>query len=119
MGSLGGSLAALGLGRRRVDGPWALVGHRLPRAPEDAGGGEQAETCAELDVHELVGAGLVEDPVGDEQERDNTLAGLESSHGVLQRTLAKELRLKHTPTLQFVYDESIDRGMRITELLDE
>jgi ribosome-binding factor A len=27
--------------------------------------------------------------------------------------------MKHTPTLQFVFDESIDRGMRITELLDE
>ncbi len=27
--------------------------------------------------------------------------------------------MKHTPTLQFVFDESIDRGMRITELLDD
>ena len=27
--------------------------------------------------------------------------------------------MKRTPTLEFVYDESIDRGMRITELLDE
>lgn len=56
---------------------------------------------------------------GDEHVRDETLAGLASSHGLLQRGLAKELRLKHTPTLQFVYDESIDRGMRISELLDE
>jgi ribosome-binding factor A len=29
------------------------------------------------------------------------------------------LRMKHTPTLQFVFDESIERGMRISELLDE
>lgn len=57
--------------------------------------------------------------LGDEHVRESTLAGLDSSHGLLQRTLASELRLKHTPTLQFVYDESIDRGMRITELLDE
>jgi ribosome-binding factor A len=27
--------------------------------------------------------------------------------------------MKHTPTLQFVFDESIDRGMRISELLDD
>jgi ribosome-binding factor A len=27
--------------------------------------------------------------------------------------------MKRTPTLSFSYDESIDRGMRITELLDE
>jgi ribosome-binding factor A len=57
--------------------------------------------------------------LGDEAERETTLAGLSSSHGLLQGALARELRMKHTPTLQFVYDESIDRGMRITELLDE
>jgi ribosome-binding factor A len=27
--------------------------------------------------------------------------------------------MKRTPTLQFVFDESIGRGMRITELLDD
>ena len=27
--------------------------------------------------------------------------------------------MKRTPTLQFVFDESIDRGMRISELLDD
>jgi ribosome-binding factor A len=57
--------------------------------------------------------------LGDEQERDRTLAGLASSHGVLQSVIAGELRLKRTPTLEFLYDESIDRGMRITELLGE
>ena len=56
---------------------------------------------------------------GTERERQDTLAGLNSSHGVLQRSLAAELHMKRTPTLQFLYDESIDRGMRITELLDE
>jgi ribosome-binding factor A len=57
--------------------------------------------------------------LGNERTRDDTLAGLASSHGLLQRDLAKELRMKHTPTLEFIYDESIDRGMRISELLDE
>jgi ribosome-binding factor A len=57
--------------------------------------------------------------LGDEMERERTLSGLESSHGVLQASLADELRLKRTPTLEFVYDDSIDRGMRISELLDE
>ena len=57
--------------------------------------------------------------LGSEEERAETLAGLESAHGLLQQTVATELRMKHTPTLQFVFDESIDRGMRITELLDE
>jgi ribosome-binding factor A len=57
--------------------------------------------------------------LGDESERDRTLAGLASSHGLLQAKIARELRMKRTPTLEFVYDESIDRGMRISELLDE
>ena len=57
--------------------------------------------------------------LGSEEERAASLAGLESAHGVLQQAVAGELRMKRTPTLQFVFDESIDRGMRITELLDD
>ena len=57
--------------------------------------------------------------LGGDEERAATLAGLESAHGVLQQAVAQELRMKHTPALQFVFDESIDRGMRITRLLDK
>jgi ribosome-binding factor A len=57
--------------------------------------------------------------LGDEPEREHTLDGLRSAHGYLQRRLADELTLKHTPSLSFEYDQSIDRGMRITELLHE
>jgi ribosome-binding factor A len=57
--------------------------------------------------------------LGTDDERAATLAGLESAHGLLQQALATELRMKHTPTLEFVFDESIQRGMRISELLDD
>ena len=57
--------------------------------------------------------------LGSDQERAETLAGLDSAHGLLQQSVATELRLKRTPSLQFVFDESIHRGMRITELLDD
>jgi ribosome-binding factor A len=57
--------------------------------------------------------------LGGDEERAATMAGLASAHGVFQQSLAQELRMKHTPALQFVFDESIDRGMRITELLDD
>ncbi len=57
--------------------------------------------------------------LGDEQVRADTLAGLRSAHGLLQRRLAGELRLKYTPTLVFEYDPSIDQGLRISELLRE
>jgi ribosome-binding factor A len=45
--------------------------------------------------------------------------GLASSHGFLQARLAGELRMKNTPQLEFSYDESVERGMRIAELLRE
>jgi ribosome-binding factor A len=57
--------------------------------------------------------------LGDEDERQASLDGLRSAHGFLQGLVAAELTLKHTPTLSFEYDWSVDRGMRITELLAE
>ena len=57
--------------------------------------------------------------LGDAEQRADTMAGLESAHGLLQQSVARELRMKHTPTLQFVFDESIQTGMRISELLDD
>src|SRR5450631_4559139 len=57
--------------------------------------------------------------LGDEGAREASLDGLRSAHGFLQHRLASELSLKHTPALTFEYDDSIDKGMRITELLDE
>src|ERR1051325_3129580 len=46
--------------------------------------------------------------LGSEEERAETLAGLASSHGYLQGKVASELRLKHTPQLDFHYDESAE-----------
>src|SRR5437588_10783744 len=57
--------------------------------------------------------------LGDDPEREATLEGLRSAHGFLQKQVASELTLKHTPALTFVYDESVDRGMRITQLLHD
>jgi ribosome-binding factor A len=57
--------------------------------------------------------------LGGESERERALEGLRSSHGFLQGKIAAELRMKRTPTLTFHYDESVDRGMRISRLLDD
>ena len=57
--------------------------------------------------------------LGDDQARSASLEGLRSAHGFLQRRVASELTLKHTPALSFEYDDSVDRGMRITQLLEE
>jgi ribosome-binding factor A len=56
--------------------------------------------------------------LGEEPVRDDTLQGLRSAHGFLQRRVADELTLKHTPSLTFEYDGSVDRAIRITGLID-
>ena len=55
--------------------------------------------------------------LGNPGERRRTMKALDSAHGFLQRRVGSELRMKHTPQIQFVYDETPERGMRINELL--
>jgi ribosome-binding factor A len=55
--------------------------------------------------------------LGTESQRRRSLDGLRSAHGYLQRRVADELHLKHTPTLDFIYDDTADRAQRIDELL--
>jgi ribosome-binding factor A len=57
--------------------------------------------------------------LGTEEERDRSLEGLAASHGYLQAKVAAALRMKRTPVIEFVYDDSIDTGMRISGLLEE
>jgi ribosome-binding factor A len=56
---------------------------------------------------------------GTERKREQTLAGLSAAHGVLQARVARELRLKRTPQLTFEYDPTVERGVRMTQLIDE
>jgi len=57
--------------------------------------------------------------LGDESAREASLSALRSAHGLLQRRIAGELRLRRTPTLQFEYDGTTDRALRVDELLRE
>jgi ribosome-binding factor A len=57
--------------------------------------------------------------LGPERKRKQSLAGLAAAHGVLQARLSDELRLKRTPQLAFEYDPSIERGVRMSQLIDE
>ena len=57
--------------------------------------------------------------IGNEKKRAATLSGLESARGVLQAKINRELHLRRTPTLTFAYDESVERGVRMTKLIDE
>jgi ribosome-binding factor A len=57
--------------------------------------------------------------LGSERKRDATLAGLQSSHGFLQGKVNRELHLKRTPQLTFEYDPTVERGVRLSKLIDE
>jgi ribosome-binding factor A len=57
--------------------------------------------------------------LGSEAKRDATLEGLDSSRGILQRRVNRELHLKRTPQLAFEYDPTVERGARLSKLIDE
>ena len=57
--------------------------------------------------------------LGSEQEREQTLDGLTAARGVLQAGIARELRLRRTPVLAFAYDPAVERGVRLTQMIDE
>jgi ribosome-binding factor A len=57
--------------------------------------------------------------LGSERKREASLAGLAAAHGVLQARIARELRLKRTPQLSFQYDPTVERGVRMSRLIDE
>jgi ribosome-binding factor A len=57
--------------------------------------------------------------LGNEKKRDKTMRGLAAAHGAVQTHLARELCLKRTPTLEFVFDPTVARGMEMSKLIDE
>jgi ribosome-binding factor A len=57
--------------------------------------------------------------LGSSRKRRASLDGLDAAHGVLQARLARELRMKRTPQLTFEYDPTVERGVRMTRLIDE
>ncbi|MBI5785074.1 MAG: 30S ribosome-binding factor RbfA [Rhodocyclales bacterium] len=54
-----------------------------------------------------------------EEHREEIDQGLKHSAGFLRRELGKRVRIHHTPELHFVYDASVERGTRLSNLIDE
>src|SRR5437868_2391013 len=57
--------------------------------------------------------------LGSERKREQSLVALGAAHGVLQSRIGRELKLKRTPQLTFEYDPSVERGVRMSRLIDE
>ncbi len=57
--------------------------------------------------------------LGDAAAIEGSLEGLRSAHGFLQGRVGTELRLKNTPTLQFIHDDTAERAQRVERLLHD
>lgn len=54
-----------------------------------------------------------------EEHRQEIEQGLAHSAGFLRRELGRRIRIHHIPELHFVYDASVERGTRLSHLIDE
>ena len=57
--------------------------------------------------------------LGDQPRIADATAGLQHAAGFLRSQLAHRMMLRIVPHLQFKYDESVERGMRLSQLIDE
>jgi len=55
---------------------------------------------------------------GTDEEKAATLEGLASAHGILQTRIARELRMKHTPALQFLLDDTAEKAAKLEALIE-
>lgn len=57
--------------------------------------------------------------IGSDEEKKATRAGLNSSRGFIRKEMGKKFRMKYVPDVEFIYDESVEYGMRIETILKE
>ncbi|NLN15649.1 MAG: 30S ribosome-binding factor RbfA [Tissierellia bacterium] len=57
--------------------------------------------------------------LGDEFEKDDTLQGLESAKGFIRKEIGRRVDLRHVPEPKFYLDESIERAIYMTELINK
>jgi ribosome-binding factor A len=57
--------------------------------------------------------------LGDAEKVAETTAGLQHAAGFLRSQLAHSLKLRTIPRLNFEYDVSVERGVRLSRLIDE
>jgi ribosome-binding factor A len=57
--------------------------------------------------------------LGNEEERDKTVQGLQSASGYLRHEMGKSIRLKKIPRLVFYFDPGIEKGVEMIRILEE
>ena len=56
--------------------------------------------------------------LGSDEDREETMHSLVTASGFLRKEMAKRLRLRHVPELSFQWDDCIERGSHLLELID-
>lgn len=57
--------------------------------------------------------------IGDQSEREDTLNGLKKATGFIRKLVGERITVYHTPELVFKYDDSIEHGIHISNLIKE
>jgi len=70
-------------------------------------------------AHDMTTAKVHFSVLGDEAQRKDTLKGLISARSFMRKTLARELKVRNAPELKFVYDDSLEKSLRIENALRE
>ena len=55
----------------------------------------------------------------DNNKKESTLMALKNAAGFIRRQLAERVDIRHIPELQFVFDESIDYGKKIENIIEK
>jgi ribosome-binding factor A len=77
-------------------------------------------TCTRVTVtNDLKSAKLYVSVLGDEAQKKRAMKVLEGATGYVRRLLAERLGLRTAPEIRFVYDPSVEYGIRLEELLQE
>ena len=57
--------------------------------------------------------------LGEPVQQEAAVRALNHATGFLRSELAQRLKLRTVPQLRFIYDISVERGMRLSELIDQ
>lgn len=92
-----------------------LIQHEIkdPRMP-------MMTSVTEVEVsRDLSHASIYVSVMGDEKAAQNCLSALDSAAGFIRREVGRKIRLRVVPQLHFKIDDSIERGIRMTKLIDK
>ena len=74
----------------------------------------RAETTSDLKQCKLFVSVL-----GEKEQQDDTMAALDNAAGFIRKRIAEIVNLRQTPELKFVFDDSIEHGMRMRKLIED